>query len=80
LSSISTYPIRSSDGGSTHDLGSVEQDGSTVIVTLVSEETISREYYGIMGDDSFVYNIDLSTDGGETLNTGSIEFTMTRVQ
>jgi hypothetical protein len=38
-------------------------------VTLVSEETISREYYGIMGDDSFVYNIDLSTDGGETLNT-----------
>jgi hypothetical protein len=31
-------------------------------------------------DDTFVYSIDLSNDGGETWNRGSIEFTMNRVE
>jgi hypothetical protein len=60
--------------------GSVEQDGSTIIVTSVSAESISREYYHIIGDDNFVYSIDLSSDGGEAWNKGSIEFTMNRVE
>jgi hypothetical protein len=60
--------------------GSVEKDGSTIIVTAEDDKSIGREYYRVIGDDSFVYSIDLSNDGGETWNTGSIEFTMKRVE
>lgn len=60
--------------------GAVERDGSTVVVTSVSDESISREYYRVIDDDSFVYTIDLSNDGGDTWNRGSIEFTMKRVE
>jgi hypothetical protein len=60
--------------------GAVEKDGSTVIVTSVSDESISREFYRVIDDASFVYTIDLSNDGGDTWNRGSIEFTMNRVE
>ncbi len=60
--------------------GAVEKDGSTVVVTSVSDESISREYYRVIDDDSFVYTIDLSSDGGGTWNRGSIEFTMNRIE
>jgi hypothetical protein len=60
--------------------GAVEKHGSTVVVTSVSDESISREFYRVINDDSFVYTIDLSSDGGETWNKGSIEFTMNRVE
>jgi hypothetical protein len=60
--------------------GAVEKDGSTVVVTSVSDESIGREFYRVIDDDSFVYTIDLSNDGGETWNKGSIEFTMRRVE
>jgi hypothetical protein len=60
--------------------GAVEKDGSTVVVTSVSDESISREFYRVIDDDSFVYTIDLTNDGGETWNKGSIEFTMNRVE
>jgi hypothetical protein len=60
--------------------GAVEKDGSTVVVTSVSDESISREYYRVIDDDSFVYTIDLSNDGGGTWNRGSIEFTMNRIE
>jgi hypothetical protein len=60
--------------------GAVEKDGSTVVVISVSDDSISREYYRVIDDDRFVYTIDLSNDGGETWNRGSIEFTMNRVE
>jgi hypothetical protein len=60
--------------------GAVDKDGSTVVVTSVSDQSISREYYRVIDDDSFVYTIDLSNDGGGTWNRGSIEFTMNRVE
>lgn len=60
--------------------GSVEKDGSTVIVTSESDESISLEYYRLIDADRFVYSIDLSNDRGETWNRGSIEFTMSRVE
>jgi hypothetical protein len=60
--------------------GAVEKDGSTVVVTSVSDESISREFYRVIDADTFVYTIDLSNDGGETWNKGSIEFTMNRVE
>jgi hypothetical protein len=60
--------------------GAVEKDGSTVVVTSVSDASISREYYRVINDDRFVYTIDLSNDGGKTWNKGSIEFTMNRVE
>ena len=60
--------------------GAVEKDGSTVVVTSVSDATMSREFYRVIDDDSFVYSIDLSNDAGGTWNRGSIEFTMNRVE
>jgi hypothetical protein len=60
--------------------GAVEKDGSTVVVTSISDESISREFYRVIDDDSFVYTIDLSNDAGKTWNRGSIEFTMNRVE
>lgn len=60
--------------------GAVERDGSTVVVTSVSDESICREYYHVIDEDSFVYTLDLSNDGGDTWNRGSIEFTMKRVE
>jgi hypothetical protein len=60
--------------------GAVEKEGSTVVVTSVSDKSISREFYRVIDDDSFVYSIDLSNDGAETWNRGSIEFTMNRVE
>ena len=60
--------------------GAVETDGSTVVVTSVSDESISREYYRVIDEDSFVYTLDLSNDGGDTWNRAPIEFTMKRVE
>jgi hypothetical protein len=60
--------------------GSVEIDGSTVIVVSESDQSIIREYYRVLSRDRFDYSIDLSNDGGETWNRGSIEFTMTRAE
>jgi len=60
--------------------GSVERGGNAVIVLSGSEQTISREYYRVLGNDRFEYSIDLSTDGGQNWNVGSIEMTMTRVE
>ena len=62
------------------EFGSVETDGTTVIVVSESDQSISREYYRVLGRDRFDYSIDLSNDGGETWNRGSIEFTMTRAE
>lgn len=60
--------------------GAVETEGSTVIVTSVSDASISREFYRVIDDDRFVYTIDLSSDGGGTWNKGSIEFSLHRVE
>ena len=60
--------------------GSVEMDRSTVVVVSESDQSISREYYRILGNDRFDYSIDLSMDGGDTWNRGSVEFNMRRVE
>lgn len=60
--------------------GAVERESSTVVVISVSDESISREYYRVIDDDTFVYTIDISNDGGETWNRGPIEFTMHRIE
>jgi hypothetical protein len=60
--------------------GAVEKDGSTVVVTSVSDQSIIREYYRVIDKTSFVYTLDLSNDGGDTWNRGSIEFSMKRVE
>jgi hypothetical protein len=36
--------------------GAVEKDGSTVVVTSVSDASISREFFRVIDDDSFVYH------------------------
>ena len=60
--------------------GSIEIDGTTVIVVSESDQSSSREYYRVLGEDRFDYSIDLTNDGGETWNRGSIEFHMSRIE
>ena len=60
--------------------GSIEIDGTTVIVVSESGRSSSREYYRVLGPDRFDYTIDLTSDGGETWNRGSIEFNMKRAE
>jgi hypothetical protein len=60
--------------------GSVETDGTTVIVVSESGQSIIREYYRVLSADRFVYSLDVSNVGGETWNRGSIEFTMSRTE
>src|SRR5687768_391725 len=43
--------------------GSVETDGTTVIVVSESGQSIIREYYRVLDGDHFVYSLDLSNDG-----------------
>ena len=59
--------------------GAVELDGGAVVVTAQNQGNISREFYRLSGADRFVYSIDISNDGGQSWDTGSIEMTMTRV-
>lgn len=60
--------------------GSIEIDGTTVIVVSESGQSGSREYYRVLGRDRFDYSIDLTNDGGETWNRGSVEFNMIRAE
>jgi hypothetical protein len=60
--------------------GSVEREEGAIVVESRSEQAISREFYRVSGDDRFDYSIDLSSDGGQTWNRGSIQMTMTRVE
>lgn len=60
--------------------GSIEMDGTTVIVVSESDQSSSREYYRVLGRDRFDYSIDLTNDGGETWNRGSVEFNLSRVE
>jgi hypothetical protein len=60
--------------------GSVKVDGDAVVVNAHDDRTVAREHYRRSGDRQFVYSIDISTDGGHTWDTGSIEMTMTRVE
>jgi hypothetical protein len=60
--------------------GAVETDGTTVIVVSEGGQSIIRESYRVLGEDRFDYSIDLSNDGDETWNRGSIEFTMSRAE
>lgn len=60
--------------------GSVQLDGTTVVVSAEDDTTMGREYYRVSGNDSFVYTIELSRDGGKSWDSGSYEMTMTRVE
>jgi hypothetical protein len=62
------------------EAGSVEIDGTTVIVVSEGDQSISREYYRVLGGDRFDYTIDLTSDGGETWDRGPIEFNLSRVE
>jgi hypothetical protein len=55
-------------------------DGTTVIVVSEDGQSISREYYRVLGPGRFDYSIDLTNDGGETWDRGPIEFNLTRVE
>jgi hypothetical protein len=59
--------------------GSVAVNGQTVTVVSESPESASREHYRVVSEDSFVYTIDLSTDGGKTWADSHMEMTFQRL-
>jgi hypothetical protein len=49
-------------------------------VEAADGDSLARESYEVSGRDRFIYRIDLSKDRGKTWDTGSVEFTMKRVE
>jgi hypothetical protein len=60
------------------DSGSVNVSGRTVTVSSESPEVTIREHYHVADRDTFVYRLDVSSDGGKTWNKGQIEITLRR--
>ena len=60
--------------------GSVEVKGDTIFVIAKDGEMTLRECYRIENERRFVYSIDISKDGGQSWDAGSIEMTMTKVE
>jgi hypothetical protein len=60
--------------------GSVQLEGTSVVVSARDDTAMAREYYELPSKDSFVYRIALSRDGGKSWDTGAYEMTMTRVE
>ena len=58
--------------------GSVKVDGRNVTVSSESPGTSIREHYLVADHDTFVYRLDVSTDGGRSWNEGQIEMTFRR--
>jgi hypothetical protein len=61
-----------------HGTGSVAVSGRTVTVTSESPGIVVREHYVVPDDDTWVYRLDSSNDGGRSWNEGAIEFTFRR--
>jgi hypothetical protein len=58
--------------------GSVRVSGRNVTVTSESPGTVVREHYQVENDDTFVYRLDVSNDGGKSWNEGQLEMTFRR--
>jgi len=61
-----------------HGTGSVAVSGRTVTITSESPGIVVREHYVVPDDDTWVYRLDSSNDGGRSWNEGAIEFTFRR--
>jgi hypothetical protein len=60
--------------------GSVKVDGRNVTIISESPGTMLREHYLVADHHSFVYRLDVSTDGGGSWNEGQIEMTLLRLE
>ena len=60
--------------------GSVQLDGTSVVVSARDDTAIIREYYQLPSKDRFIYRAELSRDGGKSWDTGSFEMTLARVE
>jgi hypothetical protein len=58
--------------------GSVTVEGRNVMVASENPTMAIREHYEIRGDESWVYRLDVSNDGGKTWNEGQMEMTLYR--
>jgi Protein of unknown function (DUF1579) len=58
--------------------GSVTVSGRTVTVTSDAPGVAVRERYEAEDDNTFVYRLDVSNDGGKSWNEGQIEMTLQR--
>jgi hypothetical protein len=60
------------------DSGSVNVSGRTVTVGSASPDVTIREHYHVADRDTFIYRLDVSTDGGKSWNKGQMEMTFRR--
>jgi hypothetical protein len=58
--------------------GSVHVSGRSVTVTSESPGVVVREHYQVENDNSFVYRLDVSNDGGKNWNERQVEMTLQR--
>jgi Protein of unknown function (DUF1579) len=58
--------------------GAVRVSGRNVTVTSESPGIVVREQYQVENDNTFVYRLDVSNDGGESWNEGQVEMTFRR--
>lgn len=58
--------------------GSVSREGDTIVIVCGNAETAIRENYRVAGENTFIYSLDLSRDGGRSWDNGGTEMTMTR--
>jgi hypothetical protein len=60
------------------DSGAVHVTGRTVTVASESPGVTIREHYHVADRDTWVYRLDVSSDGGKSWNKGQIEMTFRR--
>jgi hypothetical protein len=58
--------------------GSVLVSGRNVTVTSQSPGVVVHERYQVENDNTFVYRLDVSNDGGKSWNEGQVEMTFER--
>ena len=60
--------------------GAVTVNGRNVMIASESPGVTIREHYLVPDDESFVYRLDVSNDGGKSWNEGLMEMTLRRAK
>jgi hypothetical protein len=58
--------------------GSVRVSGRNVTVTSESPSVVVHEHYQVETDNTFVYRLDVSNEGGKSWKEGELEMTLRR--
>jgi hypothetical protein len=62
------------------NFGSVKVDGRNVTITSGAPDSMAREHYRLVDESTFIYCLDLSSDGGRSWKNGQTEITLHRAK